>query len=304
MSDKKMKKFDNPIAFLAAAYPYLFIVLIGLGVYYARNLGKVNENGLPARLFDSTTIVAELPVADPAMLTAVDAAMLKKPSDELIAKGKELFNTNCVSCHGATGKGDGVAGAALNPKPRNFHAADGWTNGRDFAGMWKTLQEGIAAKGMAAYDVIPADQRVGLIYYIRNNFMTDPPAVTDAQIKELDDKYQLTKGTFKPGTIPVSGAMALKVKDNSAASKKLQSVLASLDKLSKSNEGARIFVSTAENKKLALSFLLANPGWKEGKDALLKVAKSNLEGNGFKYKLFSMNEDDLDKMFGWLKSTL
>ena len=35
-------------------------------------------------------------------------------------KGKELFTQNCASCHGATGKGDGAAAVALNPKPRNL----------------------------------------------------------------------------------------------------------------------------------------------------------------------------------------
>ena len=35
-------------------------------------------------------------------------------------KGKTLFDQNCAMCHGATGKGDGAASAALNPKPRNL----------------------------------------------------------------------------------------------------------------------------------------------------------------------------------------
>lgn len=36
------------------------------------------------------------------------------------AAGKAKYDTLCVTCHGATGAGDGVAAAALNPKPRNF----------------------------------------------------------------------------------------------------------------------------------------------------------------------------------------
>lgn len=151
MSEQKKSIFDNPLTFLAASYPYLFIVLLGIGVIYVKNLGTVNENSLPARMFDSTTIVKELPVSDPAILTAVDIAMMKKPSDELIAKGKEIYSTSCASCHGADGKGDGAGGVAMNRKPRNFHSNDGWTNNADLSGMWKTLQEGISANGMAAY---------------------------------------------------------------------------------------------------------------------------------------------------------
>lgn len=36
------------------------------------------------------------------------------------AKAKELFAQRCVPCHGAEGKGDGVASKGLTPPPRNF----------------------------------------------------------------------------------------------------------------------------------------------------------------------------------------
>ncbi len=36
------------------------------------------------------------------------------------AKGKASFDQLCASCHGAAGKGDGAAAAALNPKPRDL----------------------------------------------------------------------------------------------------------------------------------------------------------------------------------------
>lgn len=35
-------------------------------------------------------------------------------------KGKALYAQQCVSCHGASGKGDGPVAGALNPKPRNL----------------------------------------------------------------------------------------------------------------------------------------------------------------------------------------
>ena len=38
--------------------------------------------------------------------------------------GKIKYEANCVGCHGASGKGDGPAAAALNPKPQDH------TNGK------------------------------------------------------------------------------------------------------------------------------------------------------------------------------
>ncbi len=36
------------------------------------------------------------------------------------ADGKSIFEAHCTPCHGTNGKGDGVAAALLNPRPRNF----------------------------------------------------------------------------------------------------------------------------------------------------------------------------------------
>jgi len=52
-----------------------------------------------------------------------------------IMRGRKLFQANCVSCHGAQGKGDGPAAAALNPKPADLTAMAGLHPDGDFA--WK-----------------------------------------------------------------------------------------------------------------------------------------------------------------------
>ncbi|HTR28244.1 MAG TPA: c-type cytochrome [Puia sp.] len=41
-----------------------------------------------------------------------------------IAAGKELWNTNCKSCHGAKGLGDGSKAAQLKTEPGDFSTAD------------------------------------------------------------------------------------------------------------------------------------------------------------------------------------
>lgn len=41
------------------------------------------------------------------------------PPDTQIAAAT-IWQSRCTTCHGATGKGDGAAAAALTPKPRDF----------------------------------------------------------------------------------------------------------------------------------------------------------------------------------------
>ena len=49
---------------------------------------------------------------------------LATPARADVAKGKAAFATYCASCHGNVGKGDGPAGTALNPKPKDLSNAE------------------------------------------------------------------------------------------------------------------------------------------------------------------------------------
>lgn len=67
-----------------------------------------------------------------------DAASRKNPvsaNAASIARGRKVFEANCVICHGPDGNGDGPAGAALNPRPTNLRAMAGRHDDGDFA--WK-----------------------------------------------------------------------------------------------------------------------------------------------------------------------
>ena len=94
------------------------------------------------------------------------------------AKGKTLFETNCASCHGTSGKGDGPVGLALpEPKPRDFTKAefkfdtdkDGKT-GTD-ADLVNVVKNGAAAFGgnamMAPWGHLPEADIVDIVVYIR-----------------------------------------------------------------------------------------------------------------------------------------
>ena len=85
------------------------------------------------------------------------------PSANVVAQGKKLAQVNCVSCHGASGKGDGAAAAALNPKPADWTSAkiQSETDGELF---WK-ITTGRGA--MPPWRHLPEADRWALVQYIR-----------------------------------------------------------------------------------------------------------------------------------------
>jgi mono/diheme cytochrome c family protein len=94
------------------------------------------------------------PVSDQPTSPVSGAASAPAPSSAPVAaaspaaQAAEIFATRCTPCHGAEGRGDGVASASLVPRPRNFHDA-AWQSSVQDDYLAKIIQYGGAAVGKA-----------------------------------------------------------------------------------------------------------------------------------------------------------
>ena len=93
-------------------------------------------------------------------------AGLTNPLGEAAAtEGAEIFRTNCEMCHGARGHGDGPAGQALDPKPRNLANLQAQA-GDDFL-FWR-ISEGKPGTSMVAFKGILSEEQIWqLVSFIR-----------------------------------------------------------------------------------------------------------------------------------------
>jgi mono/diheme cytochrome c family protein len=92
---------------------------------------------------------SEPPAPPPAAPAAPAAAPAPAPAGDLAAaqaEAEKIFSERCVTCHGASGGGDGPASAGLVPKPRNFQER-AWQESVSDEYIEQILQYGGAAVG-------------------------------------------------------------------------------------------------------------------------------------------------------------
>jgi len=100
------------------------------------------------------------------------AFTLSAPSSE-IAQGKELFQSNCTSCHGDQGRGDGPQAAGLSVPPpdltnQSFMAQK---TGEDF---FQAITNGVSPDMPGYADQLSDDQRWAIAEYVRSLTFAGP----------------------------------------------------------------------------------------------------------------------------------
>jgi len=187
-------KFDdigNKVTFLAAfIFLSIFILLTGSDLFFRRS---------PEPLRIENTVAAG---------GETDQNKLRVVTPDLLKRGKEIFSVQCVTCHGAEGKGDGVVSAGLVPPPRNFTTGF-WRYGGSPTKVFHTISVGSPGTAMASFSSLSIADRYALAHYVRSlspNHPDDTPAdLKAAGLMSADGKPLIPKA--EPNPLPIDVAM-------------------------------------------------------------------------------------------------
>src|SRR6478672_9727398 len=136
------------------------------------------ESAAPARALLDSIADAVAKKQPPSVLDALERrfagllgneAKLELPQQPLdLAEGRKIFQSTCASCHGATGLGDGPAGAKLTPRPPAIGTA-ALMSGVTPAMMFRITSIGIAGTPMVGFaSTLSAEQRWSVVAYLNS----------------------------------------------------------------------------------------------------------------------------------------
>lgn len=160
-------------------------------------------------------------------------AMSLSTSNEVVARGKEIYEENCTACHGLSGKGDGPDANKLSTELTDLTDQSIMAQ-RSASDLYQSISSGIVP-GMPPYDnILSDDERWTLVSYLRSltfpigsasenassapteNSSTNPSLTvsptTQANLNPIETQIpQLTSTTGVSSTIPLIGNISVQL---------------------------------------------------------------------------------------------
>ncbi|MGE3797452.1 MAG: CopD family protein [Thermomicrobiales bacterium] len=155
-----------------AALLLVAIGLIGLVVGWLAGAKGLRKE---SALLGATAVVLGFGIMATDRVEPAGAIPPRPPTtDESIVRGQETYEALCLSCHGATGQGDGPSATGLQPPPADF--TDLTLHIHDDAGWYTAIVNGVPGTEMPAFGDTLSDEEIwAVVDYIQSEFQTQAP---------------------------------------------------------------------------------------------------------------------------------
>lgn len=291
----------NPLRWFGLIYILLIVVIIWGGMFYIHSMNVMSGAEIKPLLPDTTQLKTDIAPKQAMQLPGTDVNEASKPAPQAIARGKEIFSSSCASCHGAAGRGDGVAGANLNPKPRNFTQESGWTNGRKITDIYKTLEEGVPGTAMVPYEFLPPADKFALAHFIRS-LAPNAPETTPQELADADAKYSISKGRNQAAQVPVKQAVKMILSERQPAIDRLVEAKKRLIATDANDPSRKAFERITSDRDRALYALLTSQPWRSDIREFKMLIASGAPSNGFKAQALTLTAAELGALHSYLVS--
>lgn len=164
-----IRELDNN---LPPWWKYMFYATIIFSVVYM-GYYHVSNGPSSAQEYEQEVRQAQLALAASSGQATVNVDNVKLLSDAAsLAKGKDIYDKNCASCHGM--KGEGMVGPNLTD--------DYWIHGGSIQQIFVVLVEGVLVKGMPSWRAQFSSQDLEAVgSYVKSLHGTNPPNAKEPQ---------------------------------------------------------------------------------------------------------------------------